>query len=53
MIRLLLMIDNQLYNSLINIKQYLANLKDLEKDCARIKTKLHQLSKQHLKELYK
>ena len=45
-------IDNKLYNSLTNIKHHLANLKDLEKDCSKIKSKLHELAKLHLKELY-
>ena len=46
-------IDNEIYKSIANIRIQLSNLKDLIKDCNRVKRKLTEMTNEHLNKIYK
>ena len=46
-------IDNKIYKSIINIRCHLSNLKDIEKDCRKLKRSLQKITNAHLREIHK
>ena len=46
-------IDNKIYQSIVNIRGHLSRLKDIEKDCKRLRSSLQKITNAHLKDIHR